>query len=128
MYNTLYEASIGESCNQMFGKISACQKPIVRKGNICPADITQAPRAANKKVTPCPNLEAYGLGRAWWLPSSSSNARLAPSSLLPLGPGTAGRSTSRETRSTTSAGNAQKVSASLKTHARPRKGPKSCNN
>ncbi|XP_075385676.1 eukaryotic translation initiation factor 2D isoform X1 [Tenrec ecaudatus] len=37
------------------------QEPIVRKGKICPIDITLAQRAANKKVTVVRNLEAYGL-------------------------------------------------------------------
>ncbi|XP_039737666.1 eukaryotic translation initiation factor 2D isoform X2 [Pteropus medius] len=42
--------------------------------------------------------------RGQWLPYSSSDARLAPLSLLLLGPKTACRSRSRETRSTTLAG------------------------
>ncbi|XP_054546074.1 eukaryotic translation initiation factor 2D isoform X3 [Talpa occidentalis] len=37
------------------------QEPIVRKGKICPIDITLAQRASNKKVTVVRNLEAYGL-------------------------------------------------------------------
>ncbi|XP_047696575.1 eukaryotic translation initiation factor 2D isoform X2 [Prionailurus viverrinus] len=37
------------------------QEPIVKKGRICPIDITLAQRASNKKVTVVRNLEAYGL-------------------------------------------------------------------
>uniref|UniRef100_A0A2K6BA80 Eukaryotic translation initiation factor 2D n=1 Tax=Macaca nemestrina TaxID=9545 RepID=A0A2K6BA80_MACNE len=37
------------------------QEPIVKKGKICPIDITLAQRASNKKVTVVRNLEAYGL-------------------------------------------------------------------
>ncbi|KAM6220119.1 eukaryotic translation initiation factor 2D isoform 2-T2 [Rhynchocyon petersi] len=37
------------------------QEPIVKKGKICPIDITLAQRASNKKVTMVRNLEAYGL-------------------------------------------------------------------
>ncbi|XP_036297536.1 eukaryotic translation initiation factor 2D isoform X1 [Pipistrellus kuhlii] len=37
------------------------QEPIVKKGKICPIDITLAQRACNKKVTVVRNLEAYGL-------------------------------------------------------------------
>ncbi|XP_036923014.1 eukaryotic translation initiation factor 2D [Sturnira hondurensis] len=37
------------------------QEPIVKKGRICPVDITLAQRASNKKVTVVRNLEAYGL-------------------------------------------------------------------
>ncbi|XP_004685627.1 PREDICTED: eukaryotic translation initiation factor 2D isoform X1 [Condylura cristata] len=37
------------------------QEPIVKKGKICPIDITLAQRAYNKKVTVVRNLEAYGL-------------------------------------------------------------------
>ncbi|XP_059269275.1 eukaryotic translation initiation factor 2D isoform X1 [Mustela nigripes] len=37
------------------------QEPIVKKGKICPVDITLAQRAYNKKVTVVRNLEAYGL-------------------------------------------------------------------
>lgn len=37
------------------------QAPIVKKGKICPIDITLAQRASNKKVTVVRNLEAYGL-------------------------------------------------------------------
>ncbi|XP_070251855.1 eukaryotic translation initiation factor 2D isoform X3 [Myotis yumanensis] len=37
------------------------QGPIVKKGKICPIDITLAQRASNKKVTVVRNLEAYGL-------------------------------------------------------------------
>ncbi|KAK1329378.1 hypothetical protein QTO34_011562 [Cnephaeus nilssonii] len=37
------------------------QEPIVKKGTICPIDITLAQRASNKKVTVVRNLEAYGL-------------------------------------------------------------------
>ncbi|KAF6074409.1 eukaryotic translation initiation factor 2D [Phyllostomus discolor] len=37
------------------------QEPIVKKGKICPVDITLAQRASNKKVTVVRNLEAYGL-------------------------------------------------------------------
>ncbi|XP_006887994.1 PREDICTED: eukaryotic translation initiation factor 2D isoform X1 [Elephantulus edwardii] len=37
------------------------QEPIVKKGKICPIDITLAQRASNKKVTIIRNLEAYGL-------------------------------------------------------------------
>ncbi|XP_008571293.1 PREDICTED: eukaryotic translation initiation factor 2D isoform X1 [Galeopterus variegatus] len=37
------------------------QDPIVKKGKICPIDITLAQRASNKKVTLVRNLEAYGL-------------------------------------------------------------------
>ncbi|XP_048213307.1 eukaryotic translation initiation factor 2D isoform X1 [Perognathus longimembris pacificus] len=37
------------------------QEPVVKKGKICPIDITLAQRASNKKVTVVRNLEAYGL-------------------------------------------------------------------
>ncbi|KAM7054615.1 eukaryotic translation initiation factor 2D isoform 2-T2 [Molossus nigricans] len=37
------------------------QEPIVKKGKVCPIDITLAQRASNKKVTVVRNLEAYGL-------------------------------------------------------------------
>ncbi|XP_004392907.1 PREDICTED: eukaryotic translation initiation factor 2D isoform X2 [Odobenus rosmarus divergens] len=37
------------------------QEPIMKKGKICPIDITLAQRASNKKVTVVRNLEAYGL-------------------------------------------------------------------
>ncbi|XP_045312158.1 eukaryotic translation initiation factor 2D isoform X6 [Leopardus geoffroyi] len=37
------------------------QEPIVKKGRICPIDITLAQRTSNKKVTVVRNLEAYGL-------------------------------------------------------------------
>ncbi|XP_075853017.1 eukaryotic translation initiation factor 2D isoform X2 [Microcebus murinus] len=37
------------------------QEPIVKKGKICPIDITLAQRASNKKVTVVRNLEPYGL-------------------------------------------------------------------
>ncbi|XP_015424893.1 PREDICTED: eukaryotic translation initiation factor 2D isoform X4 [Myotis davidii] len=37
------------------------QEPIVKKGKICPIDITLAQRSYNKKVTVVRNLEAYGL-------------------------------------------------------------------
>uniref|UniRef100_A0A8C3WB46 Eukaryotic translation initiation factor 2D n=1 Tax=Catagonus wagneri TaxID=51154 RepID=A0A8C3WB46_9CETA len=37
------------------------QEPVVKKGKICPVDITLAQRASNKKVTVVRNLEAYGL-------------------------------------------------------------------
>uniref|UniRef100_A0A8C6CWD8 Eukaryotic translation initiation factor 2D n=1 Tax=Moschus moschiferus TaxID=68415 RepID=A0A8C6CWD8_MOSMO len=37
------------------------REPIVKKGRICPIDITLAQRASNKKVTVVRNLEAYGL-------------------------------------------------------------------
>ncbi|XP_047561676.1 eukaryotic translation initiation factor 2D isoform X2 [Lutra lutra] len=37
------------------------QEPIVKKGKICPINITLAQRASNKKVTVVRNLEAYGL-------------------------------------------------------------------
>ncbi|KAM5202346.1 eukaryotic translation initiation factor 2D isoform 1-T1 [Hipposideros larvatus] len=37
------------------------QEPVVKKGKICPIDITLAQRASNKKVTLVRNLEAYGL-------------------------------------------------------------------
>nr|XP_005891714.1 PREDICTED: eukaryotic translation initiation factor 2D isoform X2 [Bos mutus] len=37
------------------------QEPIVKKGRICPIDITLAQKASNKKVTVVRNLEAYGL-------------------------------------------------------------------
>ncbi|CAK6439711.1 unnamed protein product [Pipistrellus nathusii] len=37
------------------------QEPIVKKGKICPIDITLAQRTYNKKVTVVRNLEAYGL-------------------------------------------------------------------
>ncbi|XP_012494279.1 PREDICTED: eukaryotic translation initiation factor 2D [Propithecus coquereli] len=37
------------------------QEPIVKKGKICPIDITLAQRASNKKVTVVRNLETYGL-------------------------------------------------------------------
>ncbi|KAG8518108.1 Eukaryotic translation initiation factor 2D [Galemys pyrenaicus] len=37
------------------------QEPVVRKGRICPIDISLAQRASNKKVTVVRNLEAYGL-------------------------------------------------------------------
>ncbi|XP_055974925.1 eukaryotic translation initiation factor 2D [Sorex fumeus] len=37
------------------------QEPIVKKGNICPIDISLVQRACNKKVTVVRNLEAYGL-------------------------------------------------------------------
>uniref|UniRef100_A0A8I4A2E0 Eukaryotic translation initiation factor 2D n=1 Tax=Callithrix jacchus TaxID=9483 RepID=A0A8I4A2E0_CALJA len=37
------------------------QGPVVKKGKICPIDITLAQRASNKKVTVVRNLEAYGL-------------------------------------------------------------------
>ncbi|XP_036614056.1 eukaryotic translation initiation factor 2D [Trichosurus vulpecula] len=37
------------------------QEPIVKKGNICPIDITLAQRACNKKVTLIRNLEVFGL-------------------------------------------------------------------
>lgn len=37
------------------------QEPIVKKGKICPIDITLAQRAYNKKVTVVRNLEVYGL-------------------------------------------------------------------
>ncbi|XP_005375454.1 PREDICTED: eukaryotic translation initiation factor 2D isoform X2 [Chinchilla lanigera] len=39
----------------------AGQEPVVKKGKICPIDITLAQRASNKKVTVVRNLEAYGL-------------------------------------------------------------------
>ncbi|XP_023556923.1 eukaryotic translation initiation factor 2D isoform X4 [Octodon degus] len=39
----------------------AGQEPIVKKGKICPIDITLGQRAYNKKVTVVRNLEAYGL-------------------------------------------------------------------
>uniref|UniRef100_A0A4X2L4L2 Eukaryotic translation initiation factor 2D n=1 Tax=Vombatus ursinus TaxID=29139 RepID=A0A4X2L4L2_VOMUR len=37
------------------------QEPIVKKGKICPIDITLAQRACNKKVTLVRNLEVFGL-------------------------------------------------------------------
>ncbi|XP_074178500.1 eukaryotic translation initiation factor 2D isoform X2 [Rhinolophus sinicus] len=37
------------------------QEPVVKKGKICPIDITLALRSYNKKVTLVRNLEAYGL-------------------------------------------------------------------
>uniref|UniRef100_A0A8I3PZI2 Eukaryotic translation initiation factor 2D n=1 Tax=Canis lupus familiaris TaxID=9615 RepID=A0A8I3PZI2_CANLF len=37
------------------------QEPIVKKGKICPIDISLAQRASNKKVTVVRNLEPYGL-------------------------------------------------------------------
>ncbi|XP_077878842.1 eukaryotic translation initiation factor 2D isoform X3 [Ictidomys tridecemlineatus] len=37
------------------------QEPIVKKGKICPIEITLAQRASNKKVTVVRNLEPYGL-------------------------------------------------------------------
>ncbi|XP_032949642.1 eukaryotic translation initiation factor 2D isoform X1 [Rhinolophus ferrumequinum] len=37
------------------------QEPVVKKGKICPIDVTLAQRASNKKVTLVRNLEAYGL-------------------------------------------------------------------
>ncbi|XP_004610115.2 eukaryotic translation initiation factor 2D [Sorex araneus] len=37
------------------------QEPVVKKGNICPIDISLVQRACNKKVTVVRNLEAYGL-------------------------------------------------------------------
>ncbi|XP_068930827.1 eukaryotic translation initiation factor 2D isoform X4 [Petaurus breviceps papuanus] len=37
------------------------QEPIVKKGKICPIDITLAQRACNKKVTLIRNLEVFGL-------------------------------------------------------------------
>ncbi|XP_062066229.1 eukaryotic translation initiation factor 2D isoform X2 [Lepus europaeus] len=37
------------------------QEPVMKKGKICPIDITLAQRASNKKVTVVRNLEAYGL-------------------------------------------------------------------
>lgn len=37
------------------------QEPIMKKGKICPIDITLAQRASNKKVTVVRNLEVYGL-------------------------------------------------------------------
>ncbi|XP_060034748.1 eukaryotic translation initiation factor 2D isoform X2 [Erinaceus europaeus] len=37
------------------------QEPILKKGKICPIDITLAQRASNKKVTVVRNLEVYGL-------------------------------------------------------------------
>ncbi|XP_013013424.1 eukaryotic translation initiation factor 2D isoform X2 [Cavia porcellus] len=39
----------------------AGQQPVVKKGKICPIDISLAQRASNKKVTMVRNLEAYGL-------------------------------------------------------------------
>ncbi|KAB0345430.1 hypothetical protein FD754_022356 [Muntiacus muntjak] len=37
------------------------QEPTVKKGRVCPIEITLAQRASNKKVTVVRNLEAYGL-------------------------------------------------------------------
>lgn len=67
------------------------QEPIVKKGKICPIDITLAQRASNKKVTVVRTWRPMVWTHTQWLPSFSSDARLAPPSLLPLGPRTAFR-------------------------------------
>lgn len=61
------------------------QEPIVKKGKICPIDITLAQRASNKKVTVVRNLEAYGLDP--WTVAAILQQRCQASTTVTAAPG-----------------------------------------